>query len=151
MSNRSQVEAGDKIIEAIRNKIKDGEKVDANYVREQLEELLPEANSLMYKKIEKYIDSFDDVKTYLDDCTHRNIYNNPDYTNLYQKETIDNCVKVLDWILNDVKNGKPLTKEMIEEYMNHGLVTTVEFGQEFLDEILSNHRILGPEYLKIRA
>lgn len=151
LSNRSQVEAGDKIIEAIRNKIKNGEKVDANYVREQLEELLPEANSLMYKKIEKYIDSFDDVKTYLDDCTHRNIYNNPDYTNLYQRETIDNCVKVLDWILNDVKNGKPLTKEMIEEYMNHGLVTTVEFGQEFLDEILSNHRILGPEYLKIRA
>ena len=66
------------------------------------------------------------------------------------KETIDNCVKVLDWILADVKNGKPLTREMVDEYMNHGAITMVEFGQEFLDEILSKHRILGPMYLKIK-
>ena len=150
LNNREYIEAGDKIIEDIRNKINSDEKIDDNYIKGRLCELLPNEYDSTYKKIEEYINSHDDIRVYIDDCTHRDIYNNPKYTNLYQKETIDNCVKVLDWILADVKNGKPLTREMVDEYMNHGAITMVEFGQEFLDEILSKHRILGPMYLKIK-
>lgn len=151
LGKTEQVIAGNKVVEDIRNKIKNNEKIDDNYIREKLEEILPNEYDNTYKKIENYINSHDDIKLYIDDCTHRDIYNNFDYTNIYQKETIDNCVKVMDWILSDVQSGKPMTKEMIEEYMNHGLITTAEFGQEFLDEILSKHRILGPMYLQVKG
>ena len=132
------IKVGDKLIKDLKAKMQNGEKIDEYYIRNFLEENHPNKYDTEYERIENYIYSHEDVNNYINDCTHKDIYENPDYK-IYSQETKRTVLEVFDSMLDDIKNGKELTVDLIKEYQNHPKLSLVEFGQEFFIELIKKH------------
>ena len=139
------IKVGDKLINDLKAKMQNGEKIDEYYIRNFLEENLPNKYDTEYERIENYIYSHEDINNYINDCTHKDIYENPDYE-IYSQETKKTVLEVFDSMLDNIKNGKELTVDLIKEYQNHPKLSLVEFGQEFFIELVKKHNKTGPIY-----
>ena len=89
------------------------------------------------------------LQNWLNDCTHKDVYNNPKYTgpdSYYTESNIEEALGWFDEILNRINNGEDLTPEMIKEYTNN---MNYSFSDELLIDIIQNHWKLGPLYKEI--
>ena len=83
-----------------------------------------------------------EVKNYINDKTHVNIYENPEYTDTYSELELEQATKILDSILSDVRNGEEFSKDLVQKYGAEGMV------KEALEKMLANHWELGAQFKK---
>ena len=118
-----------------------GEKVTTDDIEDLLLDNL--SDQRVFSKCENRIYGEPDLKNWLNDCTHRDIYNNREIQAKYSEEEIDEATRTLDKILERVNNGEEFTRELIEHYTQR---FQYSFSDQLLEEILKSHHKLGSIY-----
>ncbi len=145
--SRETITNTEKLATKLEEKMNNGEKI----TQEILDEMLYETNnnSFAWEDMTNMLYENPKLKNWLNDCTHRDIYTNPDYVgynSYYSKENIDEAVSWLDQILRRVEDGEKLTPELIKYYTD---TMNYSFSDELLIDIIQKHWKLGPMYQEI--
>ena len=131
----------DQLIADLKTKMQNGEKITADDLEIMISDI--DARGPMIERIEKLLYDDPQVKQYLNDCTHRDILTNPEYTHNFFEDDIKEAVDLLDRILDSMKNGAEFSEDLIETYMSKANSSGT---QEVLLKIIKEHHTLGPLY-----
>ena len=131
----------DQLIADLKTKMQNGEKISADDLEILISDI--DARGPMIERIEKLLYDDPQVKQYLNDCTHRDILTNPEYTNNYFEDEIKDAVRLLDKMLEMIKQGTEFSENLIET-----CISSAEYGNtpELFLKIIKEHHTLGPLY-----
>lgn len=131
----------DQLITELKTKMQNGEKITAEDLESMIYNI--DARGSVMQRIEKLLYDDPDIKHYLNDCTHKDIFTNPEYTNNYFQKDIEEAVMLLDKMLEMMKQGVKFSENLIETCMSKANSSD---AQELLLKIIKKHHTLGPLY-----
>ena len=140
-SSEESITQSDNIINTIKEKQANGEKISIDDIEDMILDNL--ADQRDFEKIKKRIMEDPEIKNYINDNTHADILENPEYTDIYSERELKQATKILDDILAKVRGGEEFNKELIDNYEASGMV------KEALEKMLANHWELGPKFKEI--
>ena len=131
----------DDLISELKTKMQNGEKITADDLEEMVCNI--DHRGVMVKRIQQLLYDDPEIKQYLNDCTHRDIFTNPEYTKNYFEQDIQEAVSLLDKILDMMKQGVEFSDDLIKSCMDKAHSSET---QEVLLKIIKEHHTLGPLY-----
>ena len=145
--SRETIEKTEELALKLEEKMNNGEKITDDELEGMLFNI--NNNNFAWEDMKKMLYDNPKLQNWLNDCTHKDVYNNPKYTgpdSYYTESNIEEALGWFDEILNRINNGEDLTPEMIKEYTNN---MNYSFSDELLIDIIQNHWKLGPLYKEI--
>jgi len=131
----------DNLINEIKNIMASGKELSSDDILAMIYEI--DGRTSVAQRIENLIYDNPEIKNYLNDCTHRDVWNNPEIIRNYNEYQINEATKILDQILAKVENGAELTDELIKDLLSN----MQHYGtDELLYKLIEDHHKLGPLY-----
>lgn len=135
----------DDLINEIKSRMVKGEPISKDNIEEMIQDI--DYRSAVAERIENLIYDNPDIKNYLNDCTHRDVWNNPDIREKYDSHVIEEATKTLDKILRIVDDGIELTDALIKDMLTNTYMGT----DELLYKLIEEHHKLGPMYKNLEG
>lgn len=145
--NPESIEHSDNVINKIKQMADNGEKISAEDIDLLIETNAPDMRAL--DNIKQRIYDEPELQDILNDNLHLDVYSNPKYKGF--EHEIPTAMEIFDKIMADVKNGEPLTLELINKHYNEidsalrqkgGYVSTDTLW--VLQDAIRSHKTLGP-------
>lgn len=138
----------DSVIEKLKQMDNNGEKFTLEDIDNMLYENIYDVRD--FEKMRQRILENPELTTILNDNLHLDVYSNPKYQGF--EDGIPDAMTIFDNILDDIKNGKPLTLDLINNHYkslddklraNGGFVSSESLW--ILQDVIRSHKTLGPQ------